>query len=81
MFTIGQSLSHIGIPQEFAPPFFVFLTCDLPGGISPFQDLQRGLHFPVSSPPHRHHEGKEQHPEQDPKKPPIPMHSPKIVHS
>jgi hypothetical protein len=75
------SLFHSGIPQEFGPPFFVFLTCDLPGGISPLQELQRRLHLPVDSPPYRHHEGKEQDPEEDPENPPIPMHSPKVVHS
>jgi hypothetical protein len=75
------SLFHIGIPQEFGPPFFVFLACDLPGGISPLQELQRRLHLSVGSPPHRHHEGKEQDPDEDPENPPIPMHSPKVVHS
>jgi hypothetical protein len=47
------SLFHIGIPQEFGPPFFVFLACDLSGGISLLQELQRRLHLPVGSPPHR----------------------------
>jgi hypothetical protein len=72
---------HIGIPQEFGPPFLVFLACDLPGSVSPFQELQRRLHFPVGSPPHRHHEREEHDPEQYLEKPPIPMHSPKVVHS
>jgi hypothetical protein len=38
------------------------------------------LHLPVGSPPHRHHEGKEHDPEEYPEKPPIPMHSPVVVH-
>jgi hypothetical protein len=65
------------IPQEYGPPKFVFLVCDLPGGISPLQELQRRLHLPVSSSPHWHHKGKEHNPEKDPEKPPKPMHSPK----
>ena len=76
-----MSLFRIGIPQEFGPPFFVFLARDFPSGISPLQELQRRLHLPIGTPPHRHHEGKEQHPEKDPEKPPKPMHSPKVVHS
>jgi hypothetical protein len=69
------------VPQEFGPPFFVFLAGDLPGGISPLQQLQRRLHLPIGNPPHWHHEGKEYYPEKYPEKPPKPMHSPKIVHS
>jgi hypothetical protein len=30
---------EIGIPLEFGPPFFVFLACDFPSGISPLQEL------------------------------------------
>jgi len=75
------SLFNIDITLKFGPPFFVFLTRDLPSGISPLQDLQRRLHLPVVSPPHRHQEGKEQYPENDPEKPPISMHSPIVVHS
>jgi hypothetical protein len=67
------------VPQEFGPPFFVFLACDLPGGISPLQELQRGLHLPIGDSSHRHQEGKEDDPEKNPKKPPKPMHSPKVV--
>jgi hypothetical protein len=57
------SLFYIDIPLEFDPPFFVFLARDLPSGISPLQNLQRRLHLPVVSPPHWHHEGKEQYPD------------------
>jgi len=72
-------LLHICIPQELGPPFFILLACDLPGGISSLQELQRRLHSPVSSSPHGHHKGKEQNPEKNPEKPPEPMHSPEIV--
>jgi len=74
-----RALFRIGIPQEFAPPFFVFLAGDLTGGISPLQELQRRLHLPIGDSSHRHQEGKEDDPEENPKKPPKPMHSPKIV--
>jgi hypothetical protein len=50
------SLFRIDIPLEFGSPFLVFLACDLAGGVSPLQELQRRLHLPVSGPPHRHHE-------------------------
>jgi hypothetical protein len=75
------SLFYINIPLEFCPPFFVFLARDLPRCISPLQELKRRLHLPIVSPPHRHHEGKEQYPENDPENPPISMHSPIVVHS
>jgi hypothetical protein len=75
------SLFHIDIPLKFGPPFFVFLARDLPSGISPLQELQRRLHLPVVSPPHRHQEGKEQYPENEPKNPPISVHSPIVVHN
>ena len=61
-------LFHVGIAQEFGPPFFVFLACDLPGGISSLQELQGRLHLPIGSPVNGHHEGKEQDPEKDPEK-------------
>jgi hypothetical protein len=75
------SLFYIDIPLEFGPSFFVFLARDFPSGISPLQELQRRLHLSVVSPPHRHQEGKEQYPENDPKKPPISMHSQIVVHN
>lgn len=54
-----QTLFHVGVPQEFGPPFFIFLAGDLPRGISPLQELKRRLHLPVGGPSHWHHEGKE----------------------
>jgi hypothetical protein len=71
---------HIGVPRELGSPFFVFLACDRPVGIPVLQEQQRRLHLPVGTTSHRHHEGKEYGPEKDPEKPPIPMHSPKVVH-
>src|SRR5208337_2584767 len=62
-------LLHICIPQQFGPPFFVFLARYLAGGVSPLQQSQRRLHFPVGSPAHGHHEGKEHYPEEYPEKP------------
>jgi len=73
------SLFHICIPQELGSPFFVFLACDLSGGISPLQELQGRLHLPIGDSSHRHHKGKEDDPKKNPEKPPNPMHSPKIV--
>jgi hypothetical protein len=67
------------VSQEFGPPFFVFFACDLPCGISPFQELQRRLHLPIGDSSHWHHEGKEADPEKYPEKPPKPMHSQKVV--
>jgi hypothetical protein len=72
---------HIGVPQKLGPSFFVFVACDLPGRISPLQKLQRRLHLSVGSPPHGDHEGKEQDPDEEPQKPPIQMHSTKVVHN
>ncbi len=77
----GGILFHIRIPHQFGPPFLVVLARDLPGGISFLQELQGRLHLPVGRPPHRRHERKEHHPDEYPKKPPIPMHAPKVVHS
>jgi len=49
--TFGGDLFHICILQ-FGPSFFVFLARYLSGGISPLQQSQRRLHFPVGSPAH-----------------------------
>jgi hypothetical protein len=43
------------------------------------QELQRRLHLPIGDSSHRHHKGKEDDPEENPKKPPKPMHSQKVV--
>jgi hypothetical protein len=74
-------LFHIGVSQEFGSPFFVFLACGFPGGISSLQELQRRLHLAVRGPPYRHHEREEQDPKEHPENPPQSMHSPKIVHA
>ena len=75
----GLSLFHICVPQERGPPLFVFLACDLSGGISPFEELQGRLHFAVSGSAHRRHERQEEHPKEYPDNPPDPVHSTKIV--
>jgi hypothetical protein len=53
---IRPALFRIRISLELGSPFFVFLARDVTSGISPLKELQRRLHLPVGSPPHRHHE-------------------------
>ena len=77
--SIGISLPHTLIPQELRPPFLVLLACYLSRGISPFQELQGRLEFPVGGSTDGHQEREEDHPQQDPEHPPKPMHSPQIV--
>ena len=73
-------LFDICISQEFGPPFFVFLACDLASGISSLEGLKRRLHETVASPLYRHKEAKEQHPDEDPPNPPIRVHAPVVIH-
>jgi hypothetical protein len=53
---VSNSLFHIRVSQKLGPSLFVFLACDLSGGISPFEELQGRLHFAVSGSAHRRHE-------------------------
>jgi hypothetical protein len=71
-----QVSSDFDIAQQFGPPFLVLVARQLPGGVSPLQQLHRRLHCSVSYTPHWRHERKEDDPKKYPEKPPIELHSP-----